>query len=231
MFSDDRKEQIMTLASYPARKIVMALTGQAMLLFVIAHLLGNLTIFFGGLNAYAASLAGMPCIQWPVRIFMSVMLCLHVYFGVLNTLGNRGARSDSYAVGVHLQSTFAGRNMIWTGSIIAAFLVYHLLHFTFQVIYPEFSAVRRVDSYGRPDVFMMVVDGFGHIAVSAAYVTGLAGLGLHLLHGLQSSIQTLGLNNDRTLPVVVKSGATASLAMFLAYSAIPVAIITGTLKR
>ncbi len=221
----------MSFASNPARKMVMALTGQAMVLFVAVHLLGNLTIFFGDLNAYAASLAGMPCIQWPVRIFMSVMLCLHIYLGVIITLENRGAKPDSYAISAHLKSTFAGRNMIWTGSIIAAFLVYHLLHFTFQVIYPEFSAVRRVDSYGRPDVFMMVVESFSRTAVSAAYMTGLAGLGLHLLHGLQSSIQTLGLNNDRMLPIVVKSGAIASLAIFLSYSAIPVAIITGISKH
>jgi succinate dehydrogenase / fumarate reductase cytochrome b subunit len=131
----------------------------------------------------------------------------------------------------YLHATFAGRNQIWTGVIIVIFLIYHLLQFTFQVTNPAISADSHVDALGRPDVFMMVVRSFQNIAVSAAYVVSLAALGLHLLHGMQSSIQTWGLNNERTLPVFEKSGTIASVILFLWYAAVPVVIVAGLLKQ
>ncbi len=127
----------------------MAVTGQMMILFVIVHLLGNTTIYFSNLNAYAAALHALPVLLWMIRLFMVAMLCLHIYFGIVVTLENKKAKPQSYAVTNHLSTTFAGRNMIWTGSLIGAFLVYHLLHFTFQVIDPAVSAIRQ-PGFPRP---------------------------------------------------------------------------------
>ncbi len=212
------------------RKILMAFTGQMMLLFVIIHLLGNTTIYFSNLNAYAAALHALPVLLWMIRLFMAAMLCLHVYFGIVVTLENKKAKPESYAVTNHLSNTFAGRNMIWTGSLIGAFLVYHLLHFTFQIIDPAVSAIHNTDSLGRPDVLMMVVRSFHDSGIVSLYVTSVAGLLLHLSHGIQSSFQTWGLNNDRTLPVFVTAGTTTAVVLFLGYAAIPVSILMGILK-
>src|ERR1700690_3212391 len=116
------------------RKILMAFTGQMMLVFVIIHLLGNTTVYFRNLNAYAAALHAMPVLVWLFRLFMASMLCLHVYLGIVLTLENKKAKPLAYAVNTQLSATFAGRNMIWTGTLLGIFLVYHLLHFTIQII-------------------------------------------------------------------------------------------------
>ena len=213
------------------RKVLMAVTGQMMILFVIIHLLGNTTIYFSNLNAYAAALHALPVLLWMIRLFMAAVLFLHVYFGIVVTLENKKAKPQSYAVTNHLSTTFSGRNMIWTGVLIGAFLVYHLLHFTFQVIDPAISAINNPDALGRPDVLMMVVRSFHDIGIVSLYVTSVAGLLLHLSHGIQSSFQTWGLNNDRTLPVFVKAGTTTAVILFLGYAAIPVVIVAGLLKQ
>jgi len=217
-------------SSTVGRKILMAVTGQMMILFVIIHLLGNTTIYFNNLNAYAAALHALPVLLWMIRLFMVAMLGLHIYFGIVVTLENKKAKPQSYAVTNNLSTTFAGRNMIWTGTLIGAFLVYHLLHFTIQVIDPAVSAINNPDALGRPDVLMMVVRSFQDMGIASLYVTSVAGLLLHLSHGIQSSFQTWGLNNDRTLPVFVKAGTITAVILFLGYAAIPVVIVAGLLK-
>ncbi len=220
----------MFLTSTVGRKILMTITGQMMIIFVLLHMLGNSTIYFSHLNAYAAALHALPFLLWAVRLFMFSMLCLHVWLGIVVTLENRKAKPQTYSVTNHLSATFAGRNMIWTGSLIAAFLFYHLLHFTVQVITPQSSALRNPDALGRPDVFMMVVQSFRHASIAAVYLLSVAALLLHLMHGIQSSFQTWGANNDRTMPFVRGGGTAAAAVLFLGYAAIPVVIVAGLLK-
>jgi len=215
------------------RKIIMSITGLAMSFYVVMHLLGNLSVFSGpdGINAYAKMLHSLGPLLWAVRLIMLGALCLHMVFAIQLTLENRISRAPKYAVSKHLSATFAGKNMIWTGSLIALYLGYHLLHFTVQIIAPEYSATRNLDALGRPDVFSMVVNNFRSSGVSIIYIAAMAAVGLHLSHGLQSMVQTVGLNNERTLPSVVKIGAAAALLLFLGYAAIPAGIISGLTGR
>jgi succinate dehydrogenase / fumarate reductase cytochrome b subunit len=208
----------------------MAFTGQMMVLFVIVHLIGNSTVYIRGLNAYAAALHALPVLVWAFRLFMAVVFCIHVYLGIVLTLENWKAKPGSYAVSSHISTTFAGRNMIWTGAIIVAFLIYHLLHFTLQIITPDLAATTHPDALGRPDVFMMVVSGFQQGVTAWFYVFFMGALLLHLYHGIQSSIQTWGLNNERSLPVITRGGQIAATILFLGYAAIPIVIVTGILK-
>jgi succinate dehydrogenase / fumarate reductase cytochrome b subunit len=120
--------------------------------------------------------------------------------------------------------------MIWTGSLIGVFLVYHLLHFTLQIIDPSVSALRNPDALGRPDVSLMVLSSFRHIGIVSFYIISLAGLLLHLFHGIQSSFQTWGLNNDKSLPIITRGGQIAATILFLGYAAIPFVIVMGILK-
>ena len=119
--------------------------------------------------------------------------------------------------------------MIWSGALIFSFLIYHLLQFTFQVTDPAIAAVRNLDAAGRPDVLSMVVQSFQHINILLVYVFSMAALLLHLTHGIQSSFQTWGLNNDRSLPIMIKAGTLTALVLFLGYVAIPVVIALGLL--
>jgi len=212
------------------KKILMAITGKMMLLFVIIHLLGNTTVYFHNLNAYAAALHAMPVLVYLFRLFMALMLCLHVYLGIVLTLENKKAKPLAYAVNTQLSSTFAGRNMIWTGSLIGVFLVYHLLQFTVQVINPSVSALRNPDALGRPDVSLMVISSFRHAGIVSFYIISVTGLLLHLFHGIQSSFQTWGLNNERSFPIITRGGRIAAAILFVGYASIPVVIVTGILK-
>ncbi len=212
------------------RKIVMAITGQILVLFIVFHIAGNSTIFFHALNAYVVALYKLPVFVWGGRIVLVLAFVLHSYYGTLLKLENHTAKPQAYAVTYYRQATFAGRNQIWTGALVLAFLVYHLLQFTFQVTNPAVAADSHHDALGRPDVFMMVVTSLRNFGISLVYIASLAALGLHLFHGIQSSFQTWGLNNDRTLPVMEKSGLVASAVLFLWYGAIPAAIVMGILK-
>ena len=212
------------------RKMLVAVSGQFMVLFIIVHVLGNSTIFFEGLNEYAEKLHSLSLLVWNTRIFMSIILAVHVFFSIQTTLENWKSKPGSYAVTKNLRSTFSSRNMIWTGAVIGTFLVFHLLHFTFQVITPSFAASANMDALGRPDVTLMVISSFQHVLSSIIYIAAMIGLALHLFHGIQSSFQTLGINNERSMPFVIKSGSVAALILFIGYIAIPVIILLGLLK-
>lgn len=211
--------------------MVMAVTGGMMIFFITVHLLGNASVYAGpdGINAYAAKLHGLGPFVWLFRLFMLTMLLLHVFYGIQLTLENSGARPQRYKVKKELQSTLASRNMIWTGLLLGAFVLYHLLHFTFTVTNSEIAASRNLDPAGRPDVFMMVVLGFRSIAVSLVYVGAMVALGLHLLHGIQSLFQTLGLNSEGVFPVIVKAGTIAAVLFFLGYVSMPLSVLAGLL--
>lgn len=212
------------------RKIIMAITGQILIFFILFHISGNSSIFFNTLNAYAVFLHSLPVMVWVARIVLLMVFGLHIWYGVVLKLENYGAKPQSYAVTRYRQATFAGRYQIWTGVFIAAFLIYHLLHFTLQVTNPSISAVSHKDALGRPDMIAMVVRSFQNIGISGIYILSFVALGLHLLHGIQSSFQSWGLANDHTLPVIETSGTAASIALFFWYCAIPVSIVMGVFK-
>ena len=216
------------LSSSVGRKIVMAITGLMLLGFLVIHLCGNSLIYIGWINAYGERLHSMPPLVWGFRLFMIGVFILHVFFGIQLTLENNSARPQAYAVKKNLRASFSGRTMIWTGLLVVAFLIYHLLHFTARMTNPEIST--GIDAMGRLDVFKMVVLSFNNLAISGTYIAAMIVLTLHLTHGIQSVVQTFGLNNDKTIPVVEKVGTGAAFILFLGYAAIPIVIILGLLN-
>ncbi len=219
------------------RKVLMAITGQAMVLFAVVHLLGNSSIFgwlSGGINAYAVHLHSLPL---PVivgfRLALLVMVCVHIWFGIQVTIENRGGRPQQYAVKSTQKATFASENMIWTGVLLLAFIVYHLLHFTFQVLYPDTAALKNLVPLHNemvPNVLGMVAAGFKNFFVSFIYAGAMVVLFLHLSHGIQSFFQTMGWSNDRSQPLIIKFGSLVALVLFLGYVTIPLTIFAGILK-
>jgi succinate dehydrogenase / fumarate reductase cytochrome b subunit len=218
------------LADSIGRKVVMAITGLLMVLFVVGHLLGNLSIFAGanGINTYAEKLHGMPAVVWVTRLVMLTAVLLHLVISIQITLENRAASPVRYAVDRKLRATFAGRNMIWTGLWLGAFIVAHLFHFTIRS-FPGMVLVQ--DALGRFDVFAMVTDSFGHLLTAVTYVISMVMLFLHLSHGIQSTFQSLGLNNPKTMPGFVRFGGVLSVIFLLGYGAIPVAILFGLIAK
>lgn len=214
------------------KKMAMAITGIIMLFYLLFHLLGNLLIFKGPswINAYASILHGSGPLLWFIRIIMLIAFLIHLIFAIQLTIENSMARSGPYKLKKNLRSTFASRNMIWTGIIIAIYIAYHLLHFTIPIIHPELSAANNIDASNRPDVFGMVVLNFQRYTVTIIYILAMTAIALHLSHGIQSLFQTLGLNNEEMLPIIIKIGYISSVILLLGFLSIPVASLTGILR-
>jgi succinate dehydrogenase / fumarate reductase cytochrome b subunit len=204
-----------------------------MVLFAVIHLLGNSSIFGwlpGGINAYAHHLHSLPA---PViigfRLGLLVFACVHIWFGITLTIENRGGRPQQYAVKSTQKASFASENMIWTGVLLLAFILYHLAHFTFQIVSPETAALKnQID--GIPNVLGMVVAAFQNFFVSFIYAGAMVILFLHLSHGIQSFFQTMGWSNDRVQPFITKAGTLAALALLFGYAAVPLTILVRILK-
>ncbi len=212
------------------RKAVMAVTGLLMVLFVVGHLLGNLSIFAGpdGLNAYAEKLHQIPALVWGTRVVMATAVVLHIVLSIQITMENSAAKPEKYAVRKTLRATFAGQTMIWTGVITGAFIGYHLLQFTFHVT-PNLTL--GTDALDRFDVFSMVVDGLGRTLDAILYVVAMVSLFLHLSHGIQSAFQTLGLSNVKWLPRYGVAGKVAAGIFLVGFGSIPVLIFVGFLTK
>ncbi len=211
------------------RKILMAITGQLMVLFVIVHLLGNSTIFVGldWLNAYAKHLKDLGPFVWVFRLSMLGLLLVHMFYGIQLTLENSAATPESYAVNNKMKATFASENMIWTGLLMLCFIIYHLCHFTARIT-PDI--VNKTDYLGRFDVFTMVTTSFKSGIISLVYIVAMICLFLHLSHGIQSFFQTMGWNNDRSEPLFTKLGTIMAVIFLVGYGSIPVFILAGILK-
>lgn len=212
------------------KKAVMAVTGLLLIAFVVAHLLGNLCIFAGPglLNAYAHHLEGLGPLVWAARFGLLAIVGLHIWTAVQLTIENKKARPVGYKCYKPIESTYAARTMAVSGFIILAYLIYHLMHFTFRVTHPEIS--RGIDAHGYRDVYSMVVLSFQDIRISAFYIFSMALLAMHMSHGFKSMFQSLGMNTARMEPSLAAAARILAFVIFAGYSAIPLAVLAGWVK-
>src|ERR1700722_9623049 len=162
-------------SSSVGKKFVMAVTGLALFLFVVGHLAGNLQVFLGWdeINRYGDFLQTNLELLWPARIGLLVMVFLHIWSAIQLTIETRAARPQAYAQREVVAASYASRTMIWSGLSIAAFIIYHLLHFTLQVQGINFTGKSFVDLHdakGRHDVYAMLVLGFKNPVVAGFYI-------------------------------------------------------------
>ena len=210
------------------RKVVMAITGTLMVLFVIGHMLGNLTIYAGpsGLNSYAHHLHDLAPLVWGTRIVMGAAVVLHLFLSITITLENSAAKPDRYAVQNSLRATFASKNMIWTGAIIGAFILFHLFHFTLRMT-PDVAPFAGVVP---GNVYAMVTTALSATATGVVYIAAMISLFFHLSHGVQSMFQTLGLSNAFLLPRWGMAGKVLSVIFLVGFASIPAVILAGILS-
>ena len=201
-------------------KLVMAATGAVLVLFVLVHMLGNLTIYQGpeAINAYTAWLQGHPFL-WAFRALMVVVAVLHVWAGLRLARANRRARTRRYRVRRTLAADAAGRSMALTGVLVLLFVAYHLLHLTLGVVGPV------PDAGGG--VYARVVAGFGDPWIAGIYAAAVLLLGVHLHHAVQSLFQTLGIG-ERTYQGLVRGLSPLVAAVIsLGFLSIPAAVQLG----
>src|ERR1700755_976551 len=207
------------------KKVVMAVTGAILFLFVIGHLAGNLQVFEGPakLNAYGAFLHSIGELLWPVRAILLIAIALHITATVQLALRNKRARPTGYSVKKAIASSYASRTMYWSGPIVLAFIIFHLLHLTAGYIHPGAA-------YIEGDVYHNVVSGFQVWWVSLSYIFAIILLGLHLRHGIWSMFQSLGMNHPRHTPILKSAAWVVALAIVLGYISIPISVMLGVVK-
>ncbi len=219
------------------KKLVVALTGLAMVLFVAGHLTGNLLIYAGpeAFNEYAAFLhdAGHGALIWVARIGLLVVVVLHVWATILLTRENKKARKDDYEYKAVIQTTKSARIMIWSGSTIGAFIIFHLLHFTVRLTYKDADFVDPLDPE-RFDAYGMVIRGFEagflNFLVVLFYIVAMTLLCSHLSHGVGSMFQTLGLRSKKSRGLIRQISLGFAVIIWAGFISIPLAIFFGIVK-
>ena len=195
--------------------------------FVIGHMLGNLQVFLGAeaINHYGELLRLWPELLWVVRGVLLASLVLHVIFAIRLVVENRRARPVRYEFKNNVQSKLSTRLMAVTGTILLAFVIFHLMHFTTHNVRPEFAGY--LDEKGRHDVFRMVVEGFSSPLISISYIVAMTLLCLHLTHGAWSWLQTLGLRTKK-IANESQSGARVVAALLAAgFISVPIGVLSG----
>jgi succinate dehydrogenase / fumarate reductase cytochrome b subunit len=205
------------------KKVIMAVTGFILSGFVLGHMIGNLQVFAGPekLNAYGAFLQSLGGALWAARIVLLASVGLHITMAVQLTKLKLDARPQPYVKKTALVSTYAARTMIWSGPIVGAFLVYHLLHFTTGQAHPDFKP---------GDVYANVITGFRNPAVSLFYMVANILLAFHLYHGVWSMFQSLGVAHPRYTPLLKRVAQAFGIVVGLGNVAMPMAVLTGILS-
>ena len=207
------------------QKVLMAITGIALIGFLIVHLIGNLQLFVGQeqLNKYAETLQSLGSLKWGFRLFLLALALIHLWKGIVLWLENKRARPIGYRREDTVQASLSSRTMIYTGLLILFFVAYHLLHFTLIVTNPEYAQL--TDSVGRMDVYSMVISGFSNYLISIVYLIAMFLLAFHLSHAAESFFQTMGWNNDKYLPKLKVLSNLFAVVIFLGYASMPVAVL------
>lgn len=232
------------------RKFLMAVTGIILVGFVIGHLIGNLQIFShpDKINGYADFLQSLGPLLWAARIILLIAAGIHIWAAISLTLENQRARgSQQYGVKKWIRASVSSRYMRLSGFVVLAFILYHLAHFTLGVAHsadfkthlPEYRMTDTFHLLGFPaveegkevhDVYSMVFLGFQNPIVSLCYIVAIGLLTVHLLHGFQSTFQTLGWRNASWGAPLRTIAFLFCIAYFLGNVAMPGAILTGLLK-
>jgi succinate dehydrogenase / fumarate reductase cytochrome b subunit len=147
------------------------------------------------------------------------MAIAHIWASVqLAALNKLSARPVGYVRKKNIGSTYASRTMYWSGPILLAFLIYHLMQFTWGVGGTPFE---------EGDAYNNLVRGFQVIPIALAYIVAMGLLMLHLYHGIWSMFQSLGFNHPRYTPMLRRVAQVVSIVLFLGFSSIPLSVIAG----
>jgi succinate dehydrogenase / fumarate reductase cytochrome b subunit len=209
------------------KKIVMAVSGILMLLFLIAHMIGNLHVFQGAesFNDYSEWLRsfGEPALPprtllTAIEVGLVVAVVAHMWAAISLWRQAKRARPERYVTKKPVVQSYASRTMRWGGVIVALFIVYHLLDLTFGSANP---AGTDATPYDR------LVASFQNPIATTVYVVALVLLGMHLRHGIWSATQTLGQSNRRRERTVNAFAIAFSTLLIAGYLVVPAAVVFG----
>lgn len=207
------------------KKFMMAVTGSFLLIFLIIHLVGNVTLFFGP-NAFNAYVSTLDVVKPLIRVIELVLLAafvIHIFNGLKLWLENKRAKGVEYKVsGASENSSLFSRTMALTGSIVFIFLVTHLGTFFWR-----FNVHDPMGFASNHQYYDIVVYFFGLWWYAVLYVIAMIFLGYHLNHGFQSAFQTFGWNHNRYTPIIKKIGTIYAIIMAAGFASMPLYFLLG----
>jgi succinate dehydrogenase / fumarate reductase cytochrome b subunit len=215
------------------KKVVMAATGGVLILFVLAHMAGNLKIFSGPteINDYSRFLREVAYpefaygqLLWIVRFILLVCALLHITAAVQLTRLNWQARPVGYGSKKDVETSWSALTMRWGGLLLAVFIVFHLLHFTAGVV------GFQPGQFEHLMVYQNVVAGFSSVPIALFYIVAMGALCLHLDHGIWSMLQTLGwatVENTRSLRMFSRIVA---VLIFTGFVSVPISVLAGWVR-
>jgi succinate dehydrogenase / fumarate reductase cytochrome b subunit len=215
------------------KKVVMAITGAVLILFVMGHMIGNLKIFAGAnaIDPYARFLreVGAPELSygqllWVIRSVLLLCVALHITAAVQLSRISWAARPIGYKVKREIESTLAARAMRWGGVLLVAFVIFHLLHLTGGIV------GFRPGQFRDLAVYQNVQAAFTVWPVSLFYIVAMGALCLHLSHGIWSILQTLGWNTARNEAKLRGISRFIGIVVFAGFASVPAAVLAGWLR-
>lgn len=213
------------------KKVVMGLTGLFLIVFLVVHCFINALIFFndGGLTFNIG--AEFMAHNWLIRAGELVLfagLIIHVVQALILTLENKKARPIGYAkIDGAANSSWYSRSMGLLGTLLLIFLIIHLIHFWVK---SRFTGLPGHDANGNENLYAVMQTTFSMSWVVVLYALSMISLAYHLLHGFQSSFQTLGLNHKLYTPIIKKIGICFSIVIPFIFALMPILMYLGIIK-
>jgi succinate dehydrogenase / fumarate reductase cytochrome b subunit len=203
---------IRALSSSIGKKQIMAVTGLGFSLFVLTHLLGNLTVYSGkeAFLSYVEKLHSLGALVTLAELGLVVFAVLHIGLGLLLFVQNLQARPVRYAVKKRAGGrTIGSITAPYTGFLILVFLIVHLSKFRF------------VDK-AMTDDFIILSNTFTQTGYVLFYVLGVIVVAFHVSHGFWSGFQTIGLNHPKYMPLIQRFGTLFSVVLGVGFASVPI---------
>lgn len=223
------KSFVATFGVTVVKKIVMALTGLFLALFVIVHMLGNFSFLAGpeAFNGYTYKLKSLGPLLYLIEIVLVLAFLFHAWNAVMVWWANNKARPIGYrktqSSGDPSKQTISSKTMIWTGLIIMVFTVIHVLTFKYGPAEAE-GYIMMVDGTEMRDLYRLVVEVFRSPVYAFGYILVMILLGFHLRHGFWSAFQSLGANHPRYSPLIYTIGFLIGAALAVGFTIVPIVV-------
>jgi succinate dehydrogenase cytochrome b subunit len=212
------------------KKAIMAVTGVILFGYVVGHLVGNLQIYSADpeqINRYAAFLHSPSnvALLWGARLVLLGAVVMHIVASIQLWSLKHAARPVAYVKKDDASTSYASRTMMWSGPIVAAFVIFHVLHLTVGAVVP----IQEIGP-NEPNVRANVIAGFQNPAISGFYILAMILLCMHLYHGLWSMFQSLGFSHPRYTPKLKTGAALFAILIAIGNCSIPIAVLAGLVK-
>lgn len=217
------------LASSIGTKLLIALTGLALVLYLVLHLAGNLLVFAGpaAFNEYGHKMASNKPLLYSAEIGLALLFLLHIYKAVLNYRANQRARPTGYAMkrwaGHTSRKSIASTTMIWTGLATLVFVVLHVRMFRFGTHY---DAVEP----GARDLYRLEAEIFGNPFWVLFYIVAMVVVAFHVRHGFSSAFQSLGIDHPRYTNRLMAVSTALALILGVGFALIPLLFYLGLVR-